>query len=90
LPYGNVWVGLAGKYNGLSRSVEMATSNAMAVYRLGLLDTYVSFAPAIFSFGFMFDSNLYRVGIQYTDEKQDNRISIPRKKNSYVHLAFRL
>ena len=90
LAFGNLWLGLAGKYSGLTKKFDPTVSNFLAVYKLGGLDAFATFAPAIFGFGFMFDSNLYRIGIQYTDEKQNNALFIPRRKNSYVHLAFKV
>jgi len=90
LRYGKLWFGLKGRFSGLFSDIDKYTSNGLVIYKLGFLDTFLSVAPAITSFGFMFDSNLYRVGIQYTDEKQDNNLQIMRRKHSYVHLGFKI
>lgn len=90
LQFGKIWVGLAGKFRGERQIPDRYASNALIAYRLGYLDSFLSVAPAIYSFGFMFDTALYRVGIQYTDEKQDNDLQISRRKHSYVHLGFKI
>jgi len=90
LGYGKLWCGVSGRFLGLFADLDMLTSGGLVIYKLGFLDTFVALAPAVTSFGFMFDSNLYRVGIQYTDEKQDNNLQIMRRKHSYVHLGFKI
>lgn len=90
LDFGLLWLGVDGKYGGIEPKFNQYGSNALALYRLGYLDSFLSFSPAMVSFGFVFDSELYRVGIQYTDEKQSNELQIARKKYSYIHLGFKI
>lgn len=87
---GLLWTGVGAKYGGVEPTFDSKSSNVLLLYRLGFLDSFVSLAPSIVSFGFNFDSNLYRVGIQYTDEKQNNELQIARKKHSYIHLGFKI
>jgi hypothetical protein len=88
--FGLLWIGATGKYNGLSKTFNDKASGLSALYKIGFLDSFFSIAPSIVSFGFMFDANLYRIGIQYTDEKQSNELQIARKKHSYIHLGFKI
>lgn len=87
---GLLWLGVTGKYSGFSKSFNDKASGVSALYKIGFLDSFFSISPSIVSFGFMFDANLYRVGIQYSDEKQSNELQIARKKHSYVHLGFKI
>ena len=40
------------------------------------------------SFGFLFTSQVYRVGVQYTDEKQDDSFEIQRTKQTYIYATI--
>ncbi len=88
--FGLLWLGVTGKYSGLAKKFNDKASAFSAIYKIGFLDSHFSIAPSIVSFGFMFDANLYRIGIQYSDEKQSNELQIARKKHSYVHLGFKI
>ena len=58
------------------------------IYGIGRLRTFLSFSPLLRSFGFAFMSQHYLVGIQYTNDKQDNSLELRRRKNVYLFASF--
>src|SRR5262249_22661102 len=59
-------------------------------FRLSKLECFLAASPLIYTFGFLFDTSVYRLGILYSDEKQDNSIQIDRQKQTYVFSSFYL
>lgn len=60
------------------------------VYGIGRLRVFTSFSALMSSFGFNFMGSYYHVGIQYTNEKQDNSLELKRRKNVNLFFSFNL
>lgn len=75
-------------FQGIFQDQRQDEVSMTAVYHLSHLASVLSFSPLKSSFGFMFYGELYSVGIQHTNEKQDNEIQIKRQKHSYVFIKF--
>jgi hypothetical protein len=55
-------------------------------YQLARLTAHLTYSSTFYGFGFVFSGDSYRVGIQYSNEKQDNAIEIDRKKRTYLSM----
>ncbi len=88
LSFGRFFFGVVLPFGGyLSEYRELETAAGM-LYEIGTLRSYFSFSPAMRSFGFAFKSDLFLLGIQYTDEKQDNSLQLKRERHTYVHGSY--
>lgn len=70
------------------REYDRLSTSASFVYGVGRLRMFTSFSPLMSSFGFLFMSSHYHVGIQYTNEKQDNSLELRRRKNVNLFLSL--
>lgn len=77
-------------YEGFQFSPGVDVFSVSYVYKLSKLSSFASFSPLMYSFGFTFDAAMYRVGIQYSNEKQDNALEIERRKQTYVYGSLAL
>jgi hypothetical protein len=66
---------------------ENSTALAYA-YKIGGLEAFVAFSSIKTSFGFVFRPKVMDLGVTYTDEKQDNAISLSRRKNTFIYLGY--
>jgi hypothetical protein len=73
-----------------SESNIQSPPSTFYAYQISNLTAHIAFSPYQYAFGFIFRSDSYRVGIQYTDEKQDNNLLIDRRKKTYVSLEMGL
>lgn len=87
-PIGASIMGAQLPFVGAFRSYDRLDGTVAYAYRIGSLGCFASFAPTITSFGFLFDADFYRMGIRYTDEKQDASLRIKRLKQVYVFAGF--
>lgn len=65
--------------------------DALAVsytFQLTHLGTFLSASQDMTSFGFIFHSKAYLLGIQYTNETQDEDLTIRQQKQAYVYGSF--
>ncbi len=60
------------------------------IYSLSKLNSFLSYSPLMYSFGFTFSGESITIGIQYSDEKQANQFSINRMKQTYVSTSYNL
>jgi hypothetical protein len=73
--------GLYERFDRLSTSVALA-------YTVAYLQAFTSFSPYANSFGFLFSSLFYKVGIQYSNEKQHNVVQLKRKNNVNLFVSI--
>ena len=59
-------------------------------YKLNHLVMMSSFSPLMWSFGFIFEPGSYQLGIQYSDEKQDNQLELARQRQTYVYTTYKI
>jgi hypothetical protein len=90
-------VGLGAGYFGVvipfteQWSQDKGPQTAVTVaYALRNLQSYASFSSAKTAVGFLFAYDLFSVGIQYTQEKQDNSIKIDREPQTNVFASIDL
>ena len=87
-PIGESALGAALPFWGTFSEFDKYQTALMYSYSISKLSSFVSASPLMTSFGFIFGADHYRVGIQYTDEKQDNSIQIKRQKHAYVFASY--
>lgn len=90
LPYGIFNVGGMVPYQGIFKGLDRDASTFSLNYHLGHLDGFLSQSKYQSSFGFIFSSFLYQVGIKYSNEKQLNHVQLKRKKNVYFFTSLDL
>jgi len=83
---GQFYLGLAQPFAGIMQTIDSSGHSIAIGHRLGHLQSFVSGSPMMQSFGFLFDYENYMVGIQYTNEKQENAIQLERQKDVYLYL----
>ncbi|MCX6123434.1 MAG: hypothetical protein NTV34_01590 [Proteobacteria bacterium] len=86
--YGSFYLGIKAPYWGFLEQYDRLGSSIAGIYGIGRLRALVSYSPLMTSFGFMFMTTYYHIGIQYTNEKQDNSIELERRKNANLFLSF--
>lgn len=64
--------------------------NLTAVYKLTSFGFYSSFNETISRIGFLYEGNLYKSGIIYTNEKQVNALRFERKNEAFLVLGCSL
>jgi hypothetical protein len=64
--------------------------NLTAVYKLTSFGFYSSFNETITRIGFLYEGNLYKSGIIYTNEKQVNALRFERKNEAFLVLGCSL
>jgi hypothetical protein len=79
-------VPFSGVFSALSR--DGATISYL--YQLSTLGSFFAISPYSRSFGFQFSGELGKIGIQYSNEKQDNSIEIERQKRTNVFATLTL
>jgi hypothetical protein len=87
-PVGRSVLAVGIPYGGIFKSQNPLETTVSYIFQLSQLKSFVSFSPFIQSFGFLFASDIYHVGLQYTDEKQDNSIELERQKRTNVFASF--
>lgn len=85
---GTSFLGFEAPFFGPFSQFDPLKATVAYAYRLSKLGCFMSFAPVIYTFGFLFDSGGYRLGVMYSDEKQDNSFLIDRQKQTYVFISF--
>ncbi|MGE0173204.1 MAG: hypothetical protein AB7T49_10475 [Oligoflexales bacterium] len=86
--FGGSILGVATPFFGLFKKHDKIGSALSYVYKIGGLESFFSFSSIKSSFGFVFRPKVLDLGIVYTDEKQDNSISLARKKNTFIYLGY--
>lgn len=82
--FGRYHLGLSLPFTGTYSHFRNLDSVLSFIYGIGNLQAFVSYSGYMSSFGFHFKASYYQVGIQYTDEKQDNALELARQKNVYL------
>ncbi len=85
---GTYHLGLHLPFWGLGSSFDRYGASVALVHGIGRLRNFVSFSPFMTAFGFVFMSPHYHIGIQYTNDKQDNSLELRRKNNVYLFASF--
>lgn len=80
---GNSQLGVAVPFDQYARAGK-SDSVLSYVYWISRLGVFASFSPMKYAFGFLFGTDNYQMGIQYTDEKQDDALQIDRRKQTFV------
>ncbi len=88
LNFGNAFVGTNLAFSGAFQEFRDDLTSAAIIYQLSKLNTYVSLSSHMRSFGFLFTGPAYKVGVQYTNEKQEDSLSIERTKKTYVYATI--
>ena len=87
-PVGKSVLAAGFPFAGIFRDHDPLERSVTYIFQLSQLNSFFSFSPLIYSFGFIFTSDLYRIGLQYSDEKQDNSIELERHKRTNVFASF--
>jgi hypothetical protein len=87
-PIGRSLLAISVPYHGFLSSQDPLKQSVSYVFQLSQLNSFISFSPRNYSFGFLFASDIYRVGLQYSDEKQENSLDIERQKRTNVFASF--
>jgi len=87
-PIGQSLLGASMPFWGVYEDLDVLKIAGSYIFRLSKLHSFVSMSPLMRSFGFMFEAENYRVGIQYTNEKQDNSFQLQRVDQTYVFASF--
>lgn len=85
---GSYHLSLQAPFWDFGRALDALGASAAFIYGIGRLRAFLSGSPLMAAFGFAFMSPHYHVGIQYTDDKQDNRLELRRRKNVYLFASF--
>lgn len=89
-PIGHSMIGTVLPFFGPFRQFDQLKTTAAYAYRLSKLGCFASFSPLLHTFGFLFDSEVYRLGVLYSSEQYDNAHHIGRLKQTYVFTSFYL
>jgi hypothetical protein len=87
---GQSFVGAQLPFQGIFSSLNELDASASFMFKVSRLGAFVGMSAMMQSFGFVFDSDNYKIGIQYTDEKQENEINLKRIKQTYVSGSYKL
>jgi hypothetical protein len=71
------FIGRYGRPLWLDSSVSLS-------YRVPNLEVLAGYSPYVRSFGFIFSARVYNLGLQYTNEKQDNFLKFRRMEHVYL------
>ncbi len=72
----------------LFKSIDQDQSAFAYIYKISRLQSYASLSQNQRSFGFLFDANLYQLGIQYSNEIQATALQPKRINQSYAYTAL--
>jgi hypothetical protein len=86
--FGSLRASAVGSAYGFGRRWDRYSSALALKYSIGRLRVFTSFSPLMRSFGFVFMHSQYHVGIQYTNDKQDNVLALRRQKNMYLYATY--
>jgi hypothetical protein len=89
-PIGESLTGLVAPFDGYFGKQDQDRVAVSYTYKLSRLSSYLSYSLSQSSFGFTLDANLYKVGIQYTNEKQPINFLARRVKQTYVYAGLDL
>ena len=89
-PLGVSNVGVSLPYGGASLALDQNGAALAYRYWLSRLGAFASYGAMLHSFGFLFGGESYQIGIQYTDERQDQQIQQERKKQTYVFTSLKI
>lgn len=87
---GQSFVGAQLPFQGIFSQLNELDASASFMFKVSRLGAFVGMSAMMQSFGFVFDSANYKIGIQYSDEKQDNEINLKRIKHTYVSGSYKL
>ena len=85
---GSYFLGLHLPFWDAAQSFDRYGASVAFIYGIGRLRAFTSFSPLMIAFGFLFMGEHYHVGIQYTDDKQDNSLDLRRHRNTYLFTSF--
>lgn len=89
-PIGESIGGINVPFEGLYRKEDQDRAAVSYTYKLSNLSSFLAYSMTQSSFGFALDANFYKVGIQYTNEKQPFNILARRVNQTYVYAALDL
>lgn len=85
---GTYFLGAQAPFWDAFREFDRYGASLAFAYGIGRLRAFTSFSPLMATFGFIFMSTFYHVGIEYTDDKQDNSLELQRHKDVYLFASF--
>ena len=88
--FGAVFVGVNLPFYGFFSELKERNIAVSGAYSIPGLVVAVSYSPLMVSSSFNFRVNYFELGVQYTEEKQDNQFEIERRKHSYVFTNFQI
>lgn len=86
--YGSFHLGLELTFWDFFVDLDRFASSVSMIYGIGRLRAFLSGSPLMSAFGFLFMGMHYQIGLQYTNDKQDNSIELNRRRNVYLFMSF--
>lgn len=85
--YGQLNLSVKGTYNEIA-GVDIYDSPVNIAYKISAFTTAYTFSARRSGVGFTFNTDGYELGLQVSDEKQENTLQIDRKTQTYVFFKF--